>query len=110
MDYVALPKWKNGLIQLLNIAGTGPILGPIQGILFGPIAFVTSPIGCIIGGAMHDYMIGMISARNEGNQMPGLVKKYLGKGINKVYAVFVLLVLILVSAVFVCDLHKTGQA
>ncbi len=101
VDYVALPKWKNGLIQLLNIAGTGPILGPIQGILFGPIAFVTIPIGCIIGGAMHDYMIGMISARNEGNQMPGLVKKYLGKGISKVYAVFVLLVLILVSAVFV---------
>ena len=36
MDYV---PWKNSLVQLLNIAGTGPILGPIQGILFGPIAF-----------------------------------------------------------------------
>lgn len=101
VDYVALPKWKNGLIQLLNIAGTGPILGPIQGILFGPIAFITIPIGCIIGGAMHDYMTGMISVRNEGNQMPELIKKFLGKGISKVYAVFVMLVLILVSAVFV---------
>ena len=54
VDYVPLPKWKNCLIQLLNIAGTGPILGPIQGILFGPIAFVTIPIGCILGGAIHD--------------------------------------------------------
>ena len=37
-----------------------PILGPIQGILFGPIAFITIPIGNVIGGAMHDYFSGMI--------------------------------------------------
>ena len=59
-----LPKWVmallNGLINLLNIAGTGPIIGPIQGILFGPIAFITIPIGNVIGGAMHDYFSGMI--------------------------------------------------
>lgn len=101
VDYVELPKWKNCLIQLLNIAGTGPILGPIQGILFGPIAFITIPIGCILGGAMHDYMTGMISVRNRGNQMPELIRKYLGKGIGKVYTVFVAVVLILVTAVFV---------
>ena len=34
VDYVPMKKWKNSLIELLNIAGTGPILGPIQGILF----------------------------------------------------------------------------
>ena len=45
VDYVPMKKWKNSLINLLNIAGTGPILGPIQGILFGPIAFITIPIG-----------------------------------------------------------------
>jgi carbon starvation protein CstA len=32
VDFVPMPKWKNSLINLLNIAGTGPILGPIQGI------------------------------------------------------------------------------
>ncbi len=101
VDYVALPKWKNCLIQLLNIAGTGPILGPIQGILFGPIAFVTIPIGCVLGGAIHDYMTGMISIRNKGNQMPELVRKYMGKGIGKVYTVYLGFVLILVAAVFV---------
>ena len=55
VDFVPMKGWKNSLINLLNIAGTGPIIGPIQGILFGPIAFWTIPIGNIIGGAMHDY-------------------------------------------------------
>ena len=59
VDYVPMREWKNSLINLLNIAGTGPIIGPIQGILFGPIAFITIPIGNVIGGAMHDYFSGI---------------------------------------------------
>ena len=35
VDYVTLPKWKNLLIQLLNIAGIGPVIGVIAGIMFG---------------------------------------------------------------------------
>ena len=101
MDYVPMKKWKNSLIQLLNIAGTGPILGPIQGILFGPIAFLTIPIGCIIGGALHDYMCGMISMRNDGAQMPTLIRKYLGKYIYPIYNVFVCLLMLLVGTVFI---------
>lgn len=101
VDYVPMPKWKNSLIQLLNIAGTGPILGPIQGILFGPIAFILIPLGCVFGGAMHDYFSGMISMREGGEQMPGLVRKYLGKGVFAFYNIFLCLLLLLVVAVFV---------
>ena len=39
VDYVGMKKWKNQLIELLNIAGTGPILGPIQGILLDLLHF-----------------------------------------------------------------------
>ncbi len=101
IDFVPMKKWKNSLIQLLNIAGTGPILGPIQGILFGPIAFLTIPVGCVIGGALHDYMCGMISARNDGAQMPSLIRKYLGKYTYPVYNVFVCLTMLLVGTVFI---------
>ena len=101
VDYVPMKKWKNSLIQLLNIAGTGPIFGPIQGILFGPIAFITIPIGCIIGGAFHDYMCGMISVREDGAQMPVLIKKYLGKYTYPIYNIFVCLLMLLVGAVFI---------
>ena len=101
VDYVPLPKWKNSLINLLDIAGTGPILGPIQGILFGPIAFITIPIGCIIGGFVHDYMNGMISVRNDGAQSPKLVRKYLGKPAGIVFAVFIVILLFFCCAVFI---------
>lgn len=101
IDYVPMKKWKNSLIQLLNIAGTGPVLGPIQGILFGPIAFITIPVGCIIGGAFHDYMSGMISIRHDGEQMPSLVERFLGKKTYVIYNIFVCVLMLLVGAVFI---------
>ena len=101
VDYVPMDKKKNALIELLNIAGTGPILGPIQGILFGPLAFILIPIGCVLGGAVHDYMSGMISVRSGGAQMPALIKRNLGGKVYSVYNVFVILLMILVGAVFI---------
>ena len=101
LDYVPMREWKNSLINLLNIAGTGPILGPIQGILFGPIAFITIPIGNIIGGAMHDYFSGMICLRDGGTQMPEMIRRYSNRGIYTIYQIFCCLLLLLVGAVFI---------
>ena len=101
VDYVPMKSWKNSLINLLNIAGTGPIFGPIQGILFGPIAFITIPIGNIIGGAMHDYFSGMICLRDGGTQMPEMIRRYSNKGVYNAYRIFVCLLLFLVGAVFI---------
>ena len=101
VDFVPMRGWKNSLINLLNIAGTGPIIGPIQGILFGPIAFLTIPIGNIIGGAMHDYFSGMICLRDGGTQMPEMIRRYSPKGIYKFYNIFVCVMLLLVGAVFI---------
>ncbi|MFO3665167.1 carbon starvation protein A [Anaerococcus sp. ENR0831] len=101
IDFVAMPKWKNWLINLLNIAGTGPILGPIQGILFGKIAFLAIPIGCVIAGATHDFLVGTMSMRNGGAQVPKLVGKYLGNGTRKIYNVVIGILLLLTGTVFV---------
>lgn len=100
IDYVPMNKWKNALINLLNIAGTGPIFGPIQGILFGPIAFITIPIGCVISGATHDYLSGMMSLRQNGAQMPGIIRKFLGNKTYQVYNIFLCFLMLLVGAVF----------
>ena len=101
VDITPLPKWKAFLVELLNIAGTGPIFGAISGALFGPIVFVWIVLGCILGGAVHDYFSGMISSRNNGESIVRLSGKYSGKIIEIIMRVFSIVLLILVTAVFV---------
>ena len=43
VDYVPLPRWRIFLIQLLNIAGLGPIFGAVLGAAYGPVAFLWIP-------------------------------------------------------------------
>src|SRR5690625_3443237 len=100
-DYVSMNKHKNALIQLLNIAGTGPIFGPIMGALFGPVAFLWIVLGSIFAGAVHDYLTGMISIRNKGAHIPELAGKFLGNVSKHVVNIFALLLLLLVGTVFV---------
>ncbi len=101
VDITPLPKWKAFLIELLNIAGTGPIFGAISGALFGPIVFLWIVLGCILGGAVHDYFSGMISSRNNGESIVKLSGKYSGKVIEIIMRIFSIILLILVTAVFV---------
>lgn len=101
VDITPLPKWKAFLIELLNIAGTGPIFGAISGALFGPIVFVWIVFGCILGGAVHDYFSGMISSRNNGQSIVKLAGKYTGKVIEIIMRIVGVALLILVTAVFV---------
>lgn len=100
-DFVPMSKGKNAIIELLNIAGTGPIFGPIMGALYGPVAYIWIIVGCIFAGAVHDYMIGMISLRNDGAHLPELASKYLGKPVKHVVNIFTMLLLMLVGTVFV---------
>lgn len=101
VDITPLPKWKAFLIELLNIAGTGPIFGAISGALFGPIVFLWIVFGCILGGAVHDYFSGMISSRNNGKSIVKLAGKYTGKAIEIIMRIVGVALLILVTAVFV---------
>ena len=101
VDIQPLPKWKAFLIELLNIAGNGPIFGAISGALFGPIVFLWIVFGCLLGGAVHDYFSGMISCRNNGESMAEISKKYGGKIVSVFLRIFSVVLLILVTAVFV---------
>jgi carbon starvation protein CstA len=89
------------MIQLLNIAGVGPIFGAIMGALFGPIAFVWIVLGAIFAGGVHDYLTGMISVRNKGAHLPALSEKFLGRSTKHVVNGFAVLLLLLVGTVFV---------
>ena len=101
IDYVPMPNWKIFMIQFLNIAGTGPILGAIMGAKFGPAAYLWIILGCIFAGATHDFFSGMLSMRNNGADLPALIGKYLGKTPRNVMLVFCVVLLIMVGTVFV---------
>ncbi|KIL49861.1 carbon starvation CstA family protein [Jeotgalibacillus soli] len=100
MDYVPMPWWKGSLIQLLNIAGLGPIFGAIMGALYGPVAFIWIVVGCIFAGAVHDYFSGMLSLKHNGAQFPALVGKYLGKPAQSFINVISIILMMLVAAAF----------
>lgn len=100
VDYVEMPLWRVYLIQFLNIAGTGPIFGAIQGILFGPGAYIWIVIGCIVGGAVHDYLSGMVSLRKGGASLPEVVGDEVGTYARNVMRACSLILMILVGAAF----------
>ena len=101
VDYVAMPWWKIFLIQFLNIAGLGPIFGAIMGVMFGPSAFLWIVFGSIFGGAVHDYLSGMLSMRRNGASLPELVGEQLGTSVKQFMRAFSLILMVLVGAVFV---------
>ena len=101
VDFMVLPHWKNMLIQLLNIAGIGPVIGVIIGIRFGEIAFVIIPVGCILMGCVHDFVAGLMSMRHKGANLTELIRLTTGKHIYRVFSVFLCLALLLVVAVFI---------
>ena len=101
VDFVPMKTWKAFLIQLLNIAGTGPIFGALMGAVFGPVVFLWIVFGAILGGAVHDYMSGMISLRHDGASIAELSGIYLGKPVKAVMRVFSVVLLVLCGTVFV---------
>lgn len=100
VDYIPMPTWKVFLIQLLNIAGTGPIFGALSGALFGPVVYLWIVFGCIFAGSVHDYYCGMLSVRHDGASISELTGNYLGNGMRQVMRVFSVILLVMCGVVF----------
>ncbi|WP_447837798.1 carbon starvation CstA family protein [Aeromonas salmonicida] len=101
VDYVPMSDKKVYLVQLLNIAGVGPIFGPILGALYGPVAMLWIVFGCIFAGAVHDYFSGMLSVRAKGASVPTVVGEHLGTVAKHFMNLFAVVLLMLVGVVFV---------
>ena len=101
VDFMPMPTWKAFLVQLLNIAGTGPIFGALMGACFGPVVFLWIIFGSVLGGGVHDYMCGMISERHDGASIAELSGIYLGSAAKWIMRVFSIVLLVLTGTVFV---------
>ena len=101
VDYVPMKPWRVFLIQFLNIAGVGPVIGAIMGAQFGTASFLWIVLGSIFAGAVHDYLSGMISLRDRGASLPEIHGTYLGNRTKHVMRGFTVILMILVGVVFV---------
>lgn len=100
VDYVPLPVWKVFLIQLLNIAGLGPVVGAISGCLFGPVALLWIVLGCIFAGALHDLLSALMSLEHRGASLPELIGNTLGSAARYLMRVLCIFLLLMVGVVF----------
>ncbi|WP_116367991.1 carbon starvation protein A [Parahaliea mediterranea] len=100
VDYVAVHPVRAFLIQFLNIAGVGPIFGPILGALYGPVALVWIVLGNIIGGSVHDYFSGVLSVKEDGKSMPEIAGHYFNGLFKGIMLLFTAMLLFFVGVVF----------
>ena len=101
VDYVPMRSWKVYMVQFLNIAGTGPIFGAIMGAKFGPSSYIWIVLGSIFAGAVHDFITGMLSIRQDGASLPDIVGEHVGNKARTAMLVISIILLMLVGAVFV---------
>lgn len=100
VDYMPLPTWKVFLIQLLNIAGLGPIFGALGGALWGPSVYLWIVLGTIFAGGVHDYLSGMMSIREDGHSISEIVGCHMGHTMLTIMRFFSVILLVLVGTVF----------
>ena len=100
VDYVPMKTWRIFLVQLLNIAGLGPIYGALSGACWGPVVYLWIVFGTILGGGVHAFLSGMMSERNAGKSISEVVGLYMGKVITFIMRVFSVVLLVMVGVNF----------
>lgn len=100
VDFVPLPTWKVFMIQLLNIAGLGPVLGAVSGCLFGPVALLWIVIGCIFAGAVHDFLSAMLCAYSGGKNLPELIGHWMGPVARHALRITCVVMLVMIGVIF----------
>jgi carbon starvation protein len=100
-DYVPTRK---GIIfghHYTSIAGTGPIVGPVLGVIWGWLpALLWVFVGSVVMGAVHDFGSLVVSLRNEGKSMSEVAGRYVNKRARILFFLIVFLELLIVIAVF----------
>ncbi|MFA9452374.1 MAG: carbon starvation protein A [Candidatus Aminicenantaceae bacterium] len=102
IDYSPAKKYLLFGHHFSSIAGAGPILGPLLGVLYfgwlGALLWVA--LGSVFIGAVHDYTSLMVSVQNKGMSLASISERTLGRRTKMIFSVFLWLTLALVIAVF----------
>jgi len=101
VDYVPTRK---GIIfghHYTSIAGTGPIVGPAIGIIWGWVpAILWVFVGSIVMGAVHDFGALIVSMRNEGKSLSEIAARYINRRVRTIVFLIIFFLLWIVIAIF----------
>ncbi len=101
IDYV--PSRKGMLFghHFTSIAGTGPIIGPAIGLIWGWLpALLWVTLGCIFMGAVHDFGALVVSLRNEGKSISEIASRYINPRVRLLFFLIVFFALLIIIAIF----------
>ncbi|MGB3477953.1 MAG: carbon starvation protein A [bacterium] len=101
VDYV--PARKEILFghHFTSIAGTGPIVGPAIGVIWGWVpALIWVFVGSIVMGAVHDFGALVISARNQGKSIGELTKDIVSPTSRLLFLLVIFFCLVIVVSIF----------
>jgi carbon starvation protein len=84
-----------------SIAGTGPIVGPAIGIIWGWVpALLWVVFGAIFMGAVHDFGALVVSMRNKGRSIGDIASDLISPRVRIMFLALVSLALLVVLAIF----------
>ena len=84
-----------------SIAGTGPIVGPAIGIIWGWVpALIWILLGSILMGAVHDFGALVVSLRNQGRSIGDVASDIINKRVRTLFLLIIFFELLIVVAIF----------
>jgi carbon starvation protein len=84
-----------------SIAGTGPIIGPAIGVIWGWLpAILWVTVGCVLMGAVHDFGTLVVSLRNDGKSVSEIAARYINKRVRMIFFIIVFFALLIIIAIF----------
>src|SRR3954462_12301340 len=99
-DFVPTNKWVVFGHHFAAIAGPGPLVGPVLAAQFGYLpGTLWIVIGCVLGGAVQDFVILFASMRRDGKSLGQMAREEIGKIGGFVALVTVLIIMVILLAV-----------
>ncbi|MBW7995514.1 MAG: carbon starvation protein A [Candidatus Glassbacteria bacterium] len=103
-DGIDFVPTRKGIIfghHYTSIAGTGPIVGPAIGIIWGWVpALLWVFLGAVIMGGVHDLGSLVISLRNQGKTLTEVTSRYINRRVRLIFFLIMFLELWIVIAIF----------
>ncbi len=101
IDYIPTKKEILFGHHYTSIAGTGPIVGPAIGIIWGWVpALIWVVVGSIFMGAVHDFGSLVISMRHQGKSIGDVAASIISPRVRMMFLIIIFLVLLIVIAIF----------